>query len=147
MSHFEFRRNYRVVFLALHNHLTTRETFTSVLKSELIDKGVLAQLPEIFCKQFQPRETTADGNCLWNMISICLIGDEKLSKILRLATLFTLLELEEAFKAKLAWEISSINDQVQVNNLVDEQFNENLTIAKSDKAYGNQYHLLALATF
>jgi hypothetical protein len=81
------------------------------------------------------------------MISIGLIGDETLAKLLRLATYFTILQLEEAFRAKIAWEMSLVKDPVHIKNLVDENYIEQLDIAKTDKAFGNQYHILALATF
>jgi hypothetical protein len=44
-----------------------------------------------FVKMLTPYKTTGNGDCLWNMISISLCGNESLTKLLRLLTVLCLL--------------------------------------------------------
>ena len=47
---------------------------------------ILMILPQFPLSYFLFFRTTDDGNCLYNAVSISLIGNEKLSKVLRLLT-------------------------------------------------------------
>lgn len=53
-----------------------------------VDKATARQLYPSFLKNYQPHVTTGVGNCLFNMVSLSLIGDESLKVTLRKLTLF-----------------------------------------------------------
>ena len=56
-----------------------------------IDYRVNGLLHPSFACQYAPTKTSADGNCLWHMISICLTGSQESTIYLRCVTVFTIL--------------------------------------------------------
>ena len=65
--------------------------FIGKVSPVLLDKLVLPHLYPSFSKQYEPFITTSDGNCLWNMISIGICGNESLMKSLRFLTVIGIL--------------------------------------------------------
>ena len=125
---------------ALCDFLNKTSFIKEELPQDLIDVGVRDDLHPILLKYYQPHKTTGDGNCLYNMISISIIGNESLNQILRALTFFTLCILKESFI-----QILQTNYYTQEKALLE--FNNLLFDAKTLKNWGDKYHLLALSTF
>ncbi len=104
-----------------------------------IDKIVSLQIFPCFANIFQPHRTTGDGSCLWNMISICLVGDESLTKILRGYTFVTILKYKQKLQAFI--------NQSYPDEKVAPKIEEILETSMKDNAWGGEYHLLAISTF
>jgi hypothetical protein len=62
-----------------------------------ISTVVLKELYPKFLDTLVPFKTTGNGTCMWNMVSICLIGNESLQKILRLLTVLAMLMMQKEF--------------------------------------------------
>ena len=73
----------------LHNFLpllhTRLQSSNTGLRHRRIDLLSRALLPSDF-KQWLPIETSGDGSCLYNAVSLSLVGDESLSALLRMLT-------------------------------------------------------------
>ena len=66
----------------LHSRLKSEN---DALKHPCIDFLSKALLPSDF-KQWLPLESSGNGNCLYNSVSLSLVGDESLSALLRMLT-------------------------------------------------------------
>jgi hypothetical protein len=86
-----------------------------------------------FMKYYQPHLTSSDGNCVWNSV-----------KILRKLTFLTLLAMKDDFLnlIKLDFEHSGIE-----NGDVNLKFDDLLHRSKTNGSWGNEFHILALASF
>ena len=97
-----------------------------------------------------PHITKPDGNCLFNMISISLVGNESLSNLLRALTVFTLVNYrKDYFKIIRTEEMFHNNnsDIDKLNEIVINKFNSILYDAKTNGIWCNEYHLSAISTF
>jgi hypothetical protein len=90
------------------------------------------EFDEYFKTHFSQIRTTPNGNCLYNAISIVLIGDERLNTLLRLMVLY-------AFKLNFDF----INDVIRVfeTNSINFYANE----AARNFAWGRDIHLFVLS--
>lgn len=77
-----------------------------------IDNRVQSLLHPCFLQFYKPITTTGNGNCLFNMISICLIGSEILSNFLRSASVHTFLKYKNEFH-------DIINTDLEFSNIID----------------------------
>ena len=98
-----------------------------------------------FAEILIPCTTTANGNCLWNMISLTLIGNESLSKLLRLLTVLSMLTMKQSFIKLITQQYESTNT-LNASSLACANFQEYVKVALTDKEWGCSYHLIALAT-
>ena len=93
---------------------------------------------------YLPHITKPNGNCLFNMISISLIGNDSFSQLLRALTVYTIIYHKNDF-------IEIIKKDILFTNLTEEnvnkKFNEILYEARTNKIWCNEYHLLAISTF
>ena len=107
-----------------------------------IDTNVLSFLHNTFIKHYFPQKTKADGNCLFSMISITLIGDESLSFILRCLTVFSMLLLQSE-------TIDLIKNYYQIkdDNTAFRKYISLLYDAKKDKTWCSEFHLKIISTF
>ena len=83
---------------------------------------------------------------MFNMISINLIGNETLSKLLRALTVYTLIKYRNQFMQSIQREEYLHNNITNINETTNNKFNSILTDAKTNKCWCNEYHLLALST-
>ena len=110
-----------------------------------ISTVVLKELYPKFSDTLVPFKTTGNGNCIWNMVSISLIGNESLQKILRLLTILALLMMQKEFVQLITNHyVSTKTDNAEDYAKINLQ--EYLRIALDDGAWGNLYHLIALST-
>ena len=72
-------------------------SFCAELQPDKIDKNASKHFYTSFLKSYQPQVTSGDGNCLWNMVSISLCGNESLQHLLRKLTTFALIILKDSF--------------------------------------------------
>ena len=79
-------------------------------------------------------ETPPDGNYLWHTISLDLCGSTKLMSILRLVTVFTLVENEDYFR-----------DLIEQNEHSNLDFDQQVAVALHFGAWGGEVHLHALS--
>jgi hypothetical protein len=67
-----------------------REKYLNILPKDgaftRTDKIAMALLPEDIPHSCVPKKVSGDGNCLYNSISVILIGNQRLSASLRLLT-------------------------------------------------------------
>ncbi len=82
---------------------------------------------------YEPVATSPDGNCLWNMISICLFGNETAMSTLRQLTANTIQNQHAHFAALVAHN----QDNASVEQLIRD--------AKTRGSWGGEYHLYALS--
>jgi hypothetical protein len=110
-----------------------------------ISAVVLQELYTKFSNTLLPFATSGSGNCLWNMVSICLVGNESLQTVLRLLTVLVMLKMKKEFvllikNHYLSTETNLAEEYAEIN------FQENLKLALENGAWGNMYHIFALST-
>ena len=98
-----------------------------------------------FAEIFIPFVTTANGDCLWNMISLSLIGNESLTRVLRLLTALCMLLMKKSFIKLIKEQYESTHTPHAVNRAFI-KFQEYIRIALTDAEWGSSYHLIALST-
>ena len=77
-----FLNKYEIEILDICQKISSQR-FIKNIDNSLIDNTTLDEFHPIFKKHYIPHRTSADGNCLFNMISLCLCGNESLTKILK----------------------------------------------------------------
>jgi hypothetical protein len=82
---------------------------------------------------FNPVLTTANGNCLYNAVSIALDGSERLCYLIKIALAFIFFK-EKVFFKKIITETSGSNSFQQVAN-----------DSARNYAWGSEYHIFALS--
>ena len=137
-----FMTNYDAQIREICNNLN-KYRCNKKLANYLIDKDTLNELHPIFKQHYLPHITKANGNCLFNMISISLIGNESLHGVLRALTVYTMVKNKTEFLSIIQRDINANNNDVEIFN----KFNSILYEAKTDKFWCNEYHLLAISTF
>lgn len=65
--------------LALSDDLSSKHREVDTLSLFLMPEDVPAEF-------YSPRKVSGDGNCLFNAISVCMVGNESLAIVLRLLT-------------------------------------------------------------
>ena len=135
------------------------------LKNRPIDLTSKALVPSDF-KEWLPLDTIGDGNCLYNCVSVSLVGDESLSTLLRMLTVAELFanaefyanhsQIEE-FAATSGYSKSAIITIFLSEQKAIDTFNGNFSkLIKSIEVlaqqtarptvYSRQFHVLALAS-
>jgi hypothetical protein len=101
--------------------------FDSNCKSLKVDVGVEGSLHSHFLSVYMPVKIRADGNCLYHSISTGLVGDDRLSSILRFGCLGVLLQHKDYFTSHLVnerkiffWD--DIEGKVVLGTLIDIAF-------------------------
>jgi hypothetical protein len=124
--------------------LIKEKRFINKIDEDLIDDKTFSMLHPILYDYYLPHVTTGDGNCLFNMISLCLVGNESLKSLLRALTVFTMIKFQNEF-------LNIISKEVQFESLEDglimKKYYEKLFEAKEDGKWGNEIHLLSISTF
>lgn len=119
--------------------------FIGKLSLETIDKHILPHLYDSFSTQYQPRITTGDGNCLWNMISLDICGSEMLMACLRFLTVIGLLWFKIDFYRLIENRFKNLDEQFPENQ-AKIKFESILRDAIENYEFGNEYHLQVLST-
>ena len=96
--------------------------FRCNISKEKIDKKTHRQLYTSFSEIYQPHITSSKGNCLWNMISLSLYGNDTLTLLLRKLTFFTLLYLKNDFLEILRTELVNFKSDANNNTIYHLQF-------------------------
>ncbi len=109
------------------------------------DKNVESELYPSFASVLKPHVTTGNGDCLWNMVSLALCGNETLTRVLKLLTVLCMLLMKLKF-IKLLEENYLSTKTPNALALAQINFQEYLRIALDDGEWGNTYHLIAVAT-
>ena len=107
-------------------------------ESVSIDLHVGSTLHPAMMSEYVPVITTGDGNCLWNSVSISMFGNERMKLTLRFLTVYIMWEYKEYFLEVIR------NDTIRDGNPND-SFHKQLRIARNDREWGNEFHLLALS--
>jgi len=66
---------------------------------------VLSKLHPSFNQQYLPVRTSSDGNCLWHMVSIGLVGNQDLTVCLRLLTVEILVTKKDFFQTLMRFDL------------------------------------------
>jgi hypothetical protein len=133
---------------AIKHISTTLHTkkFTKTLLTHELDISTEKDLYKSFSSILQPFNTTGNGDCLWNMVSICLCGNESLSRNLRWLSVLTLLLFKSEFLNLLLKRYISVETGYP-DAFSRIKYEQILRIAIDSGNWGNEYHLLALSTF
>ena len=119
--------------------------FTGALKRYDFDHQIKSHLYPAFAALYQPHFTTGFGNCLWNMVSLSLCGNESLMKSLRFLTVVGMLLLKTDFLKIINQRYEHFEkDNIEMRTQL--KFEKLLRDAFEDGCWGNEFHLLALAT-
>jgi hypothetical protein len=144
------------VFLEKHKNILAifsnqiSEYFVSILDKNEIDNEVLENLHPIFSESYKPFNTPKDGNCLWHMLSISICGSTGLSVLLRNMTVITLAKLREKFMKIIELDFTLRNRNAKNSEKIvysKKKYFSLLRTAKTIGEWGNEFHLLAAATF
>ncbi len=123
-------------------------SFAQKLKYNEIDNDVKQLLYKSFSEVYQPRITLGQGNCLWNMVSLCLCGNESLMITLRWMTAICLVLIQQDIKKLLKLDLSlTEGSDTKLDRLVETKFQKLLRDAFTAGSWGNEYHLLSISTF
>ena len=88
-----------------------------------------------------------NSNCLWDMVSTCLIGNATLTPLLRLMTNYKLFQLKDEFYKIIENDyITKIDDCLLRYKEVHLYFLKLLFAARCYDNYGSKFHLLVLST-
>jgi hypothetical protein len=117
--------------------------FEKKLNSQEKDAIVLCHLHPTFSFFYQPI-TKGDGNCLWHMISLSLFGNESFTNTLRWLTVISLLLFKNDFTRLLEKRYENIMTDFKQYSSV--KYQKILRTALENYEYGDEYHILALAT-
>lgn len=150
ISNENFLKKFEQQSVMLANYLASLRPIKRFVKASDIDNHVKKFLNCAFASEFQPFKTKADGNCLYHMISICLIGDTRFSYLLRALTVFTLLKYKTEFLNFISSEYSSELNQLKNKDLAFELkkiYHEIIVKAQCDKIFGNNFHIQAISMF
>lgn len=125
------------------------------------DDNVFSKLPTCFTDNYLPVKTRADGNCLWNIVSICLFNNEAMSDVLRFISTYIIIKDKTLYKELIRTTIMASNDYLYfqnindhnpsqnfedyINNITNEKLNQIILSARNLADWGNVYHLLSLA--
>jgi hypothetical protein len=140
-----FFKEYKSTILEVLKELNKKNFIAKNIPTHKYDRYVEDELYTIFYSNLQPHTTTGDGDCLWNMISLTLLGNESLKKTLKLLTVLCMLLLKQNFLDLLNQQYKSIEkENSEAYSKI--KFEEYLRIALDDKRWGNEYHMVALAT-
>ena len=123
----------------------SRLRYIKLLNKDEIDKDTFNELHPIMRYYYSPCFTKPDGNCMFHMISISLIGNDSLSELLRSLCIYTMMKYKNEFLKLLEFE-----ENLQNNNNIDsiiKKYNQLLYEANTNKRWCNEYHLLAISTF
>ena len=123
--------------------LIQEKRFINKVAEDSIDEQTFSMLHPILHEHYSPHVTTGDGNCLFNMISLCLIGDESLKSLLRALTVFTMVKFKNEFVSIISKEVNFENLDKEIIKIYYEKIYE----AKEDAKWGNEIHLLSISTF
>ena len=118
---------------------------SACISNEKLDFHVLNELYPSFCDILKPHKTSMNGNCLWNMLSISLCGNESLTRLLRLLTVLCMLILKNQFVTLLSDHYKSTNT-LNADSLAEINFQENVRTALENEEWGNMYHLISMST-
>jgi hypothetical protein len=101
--------------------------FDSNCKSLKVNVGVEGSLHSYFLSVYMPVKIRADGNCLYQSISTGLVGDDRLSSILRFGCLGVLLQRKDYFTSHIVngrkiffWD--DVEGEVVLGTLIDITF-------------------------
>ena len=126
------------------------QRFKKNIDNSLIDNTTFDEFHPIFKKHYIPHRTSADGNCLFNTISLCLCGNESLTIIFRACTVYTIIKFRNQFTEVIKREeqIHNVDNNVNtLNDIIIKKFNKILYEAKTNYFWCNLYHLLTISTF
>jgi hypothetical protein len=143
----EAHRNY---FKDIANHMLLIEPLVGKIKLKDIEMSAYELLYNSFAAEYQPLKTPPDGNCLWHMVSLCLVGNTTLMYILRALTTFTILNMKNEIFNFLRWEFEttrSVYEEEDLKKYLNTEYDEMLKSSRCLGHFGNQYHLLIISTF
>ena len=113
-----FLNKYEIEILDICQKISSQR-FIKNIDNSLIDNTTFDEFHPIFKKHYIPHRTSANGNCLFNMISLCLCGNESLTKILRACTVYTIIKFLYQFTEVIKREEQIHNVDNNVNTLND----------------------------
>ena len=126
------------------------KTYYENIEGYAIDNYVSSKLPKGFHRNYKSIETPRDGNCMWHMISLCFFGNLNFSLILRIITVYTLINNKNDFIKLILKEESFTNkddiSKEELDKIGISKYKSLLEFALTKRAWGNEYHLLALST-
>ncbi len=140
-----FFKTHRKVIYEVTKLLNNWSYYSEFMSGGKLDEYVNFELYPNFASVLQPHKTTGNGDCLWNMISLALCGNETLTRVLRLLTVTCMLIMKNNFIELLEKQYKATETEHSLA-LARINFEENLRIALDNKKWGNTYHLIALAT-
>ena len=116
--------------------------FISEIANNKIDYSAQSDIHPVINQYYTVHHTSLDHNCLYNMISICLIGNESISKVIRGLTIFGLLTL----KSQIIEIISNDPSYNQNKATIMNKYKQLLYDTKTNKVWGGAYQLIVLST-
>ena len=115
-----------------------------------VDVAVKDNVFPAFTSQYMPVSTKGGGNCMYHILSLALCGTEQYMCHLRLVTAYSLI-VHQQHMLKLIQPTARIllplqkRDAASVAKAAEVQWLELLRSSITDKSWGNQFHLHALA--
>jgi hypothetical protein len=129
-------------FIEINNTIQSSESFFES-SSYTLEMIVLLKLHPSFSQQYLPVRTSSDGNCLRHMLSIGLVGNQDLTVCLRLLTVEILATKKDIVQTLMRFDLQHRHQPCAQSDI--EMLNyQVLEIARKWKAWGGEYHLLAL---
>jgi hypothetical protein len=112
------------------------------------DEAISALLPDAFNHEYTAIKTPADGDCLWSMLSICMFGDLKYTRLLRFITIFVMIKEKTRFKSCCKSSIIheyQLTNNGQIAGLVETKYKDLVLTARNRTSWGNEFHIYAMA--
>ena len=126
----------------------SRATFSNM--HHQVDVALKGKVFPAFTSQYMPVCTKGGGNCIYHMLSLALCGTEQYMCHLRLVTAYSLI-VHQQHMLKVIQPTARIllplqkRDAASVAKAAEVQWLELLCSSITDKSWGNQFHLHALA--
>lgn len=130
-------------FTEIYNTIQSSESFFES-SNHTLDMIVLSKLHPSFSQQYLPVRTSSDGNCLWHMVYIGLVGNQDLTVCLRLLTVEILVTKKDFFQTFMRFDLQH-RHQPCAQSDIEVLYFQVLEIARKWKAWGGEYHLFAFS--
>lgn len=126
-----------------------QKTFISDNYELVLDPNIESKLPTCLKKMYSPIITSADGSCLWHMVSICIFGNQKMSDVLRFVSTYIFFKEKNLFKKLIKKDILMNSENIELNEneyleqLIERKYT-NMVLEARNCDWGNEFHILSL---
>ena len=117
--------------------------------NQTIEKNVINLLPNCIKSNYIPISTPPDGSCLWHMISLSYFGNTNYTQLLRMLSVYYIIYNKYSIFNILEkyYKHLPTNNKEDFDVIILNKYKSLLLDARKFSSWGNEFHLLIIATF